>query len=86
MSKKEVAEDISEGYQQSLNAVLESISENQGKLIKETSEFYATYFSITSEIIRKSFDYYMSLMSNLPMYPTTFFNYRSWAWPGITRE
>jgi len=47
---------IAEGCQQSLNTDLDRISENQKKLIASASEFYATYFSITIENIRKGFD------------------------------
>jgi hypothetical protein len=82
MSKEKAAEDTSEAYQQSLNMLLENMRENQKKLMEKTTEFYAAYFSITSEIIRKSFDYYSAWMSNFPMYPGTFFNYRAAIWPG----
>jgi len=67
MSKKVDAEEpskagqnISEGCQQSLNTTLDRISENQKKLIASATAFYATYFSITSEIIRKGFDGHMA--------------------------
>jgi hypothetical protein len=67
---------ISEDYQQSLNKALEIIGGSQKKLTELTSEFYASYFSIMSEIMRKSFDYYSTLMNNFPMYPLTFFRYQ----------
>lgn len=85
MSKKTDAEDYSsalQNYEQSLIVALEKINENQKKLIESTTEFYAWYFSMTSEIMRKNFDYYSNLMSNLPMFSPTFFDYRAFTWPG----
>ena len=51
---------ISEGCQQSLNMSLDRISENNKKLMEATSNFYATYFSITNEIMGKGFDGHMA--------------------------
>ncbi|HEY7109879.1 MAG TPA: hypothetical protein VH415_10645 [Nitrososphaeraceae archaeon] len=72
MSERSFLED----YQQSLIETLERINENQKELIESASEFYAAHFSITSESMRKSIDYYSTLMSRLPMYPPTFFKYQ----------
>ena len=67
MSKKAAEETSSvpdqtmpEGCQKSLNMSLDRISENHKKLMEATSNFYATYFSITSEIMRKGFDGHMA--------------------------
>ncbi|HEY7110087.1 MAG TPA: hypothetical protein VH415_11690 [Nitrososphaeraceae archaeon] len=84
MSEEKAAQDTSEAYQQSLNMLLESMRENQKKLIEQTTEFYSAYFSITSEIIRRSFDFYSAWMSNLRTYPPTFFSFRVPFWPGET--
>lgn len=67
---------IFENYQRSLIMAVEKFNENQKKLIESTSEFYAAYFSITNDMMRKSFDYYSSLMSNLPTYTSTFLKYQ----------
>ena len=70
------ARNILEDYQQILNKAFETISESQKKLIESTSEFYAAYFSIMGEIMRKSFDYYSTFMGRSPMYPPMSFWYQ----------
>ena len=59
---------ISDVCEQSLIMILDKISENQKKLMKSRSELYATYFSVTSDIIRKSFNGPIEMSYNLSSY------------------
>ena len=61
---KEV-QSISNVCEQSIIMILDKISENQKKLMKSRSELYATYFSLTSDIIKRSFNGAVEMSYNL---------------------
>jgi len=55
---------MSDGCQQILNMSLDRISDNNKKLMESTSQFFATYFSVTNEITNKCFDGQMARSHN----------------------